>query len=56
MKDLRYSIDLNAPHLASNHLLEKIQILGLVSETQQLQLEYFSVQVPTQEQRKLVLF
>jgi len=56
MKGLRYSIDLNAQHLVSSHLREKIQILDLVSATQQLQLEYFFAQVPTQEQLKLALF
>jgi len=56
MKGLHYSIDLNAQHLVSSYLREQIQILGLVSATQQLQLEYFFAQVPTQEQLKLVLF
>ena len=56
MKGLHYSIDLNAQYLVSSHLREQIQILGVVSATQQLQLEYFFAQVPTQEQLKLVLF
>ena len=54
MKGLHYSIDLNAQHLVSGHLREQIQILGLVSATQQLQLECFFAQVPMQEQLKLV--
>ena len=56
MKGLHYSIDLNAQHLVSSHLREKIQILGLVFASQRLQLEYFFAQVPTLEQLKLVLF
>ena len=56
MKGLCYPIDLNGQCLVLNYLREQIQILGLVSATQQLQLEYFFAQVPTQEQLKLVLF